>query len=173
MYLKHLKKPLKGLSKTGQTVSYQLGDDGYYQKGLPKAGERFVDNADGTVTDKVTGLMFVKDPSQIPGGLWGTPGSPVTMSWANALTNCEALVYAGYSDWRLPNIKELQSIAEYGRNNPAINIAYFPNTRTSYYWTATTYFGNTAYAWIVYFYSGSITYTTKTSLYYVRPVRLG
>ncbi|MDP2942402.1 MAG: DUF1566 domain-containing protein, partial [Candidatus Omnitrophota bacterium] len=105
MYLWHIRKPQrKGVHKTGQTVSYQDKDDGYYKKGLPKFGDRFIDNGDGTISDRATGLMWVKDPSQIPGGLWGTPGAPAPMTWSDAIINSEALIYAGYSDWRLPNI---------------------------------------------------------------------
>jgi len=172
MQLKHIKKPKKrGVHKTYQTISYQAFDDGYYKKGLPKFGDRFIDNGDGTITEKVTRLMWVKDPSQIPGGLWGTPGIPVRMTWSNAIINCEALNYAGYSDWRLPNVTELESIVDYGRYSPAIDTLFFPNSQTSYYLTSSTVAYITSYCWIVYGYNGYTYYTSKTSTNYVRPVR--
>jgi len=174
MYLKHIRKPKKrGVHKTYQTISFQDYDDGYYRKGLPKFGDRFIDNGDGTITDKVSKLMWVKDPSQISGGLWGTLGVPATMTWADAIANCEALDYAGYQDWRMPNITELESIVDYGRYFPAINTVYFPNTSINYYWSSSTVVYLTTYAWIVYSYNGYTYYTGKTNLRYVRPVRKG
>lgn len=64
---------------------------------------QFVDNADGTITDKATGLMWSK----------GDNGKGI--EWHEALEYAENSKLAGYKDWRLPNIKELQSIADYTR----------------------------------------------------------
>lgn len=179
MHLKHLKKNriinIKGgLAKTGQVISYYPKDDGDYQRGLPVQGEKFIDNGDGTIKDLVTGLMWVKDPSQIPGGLFGTPGSPITMGWYDAIDNCENLDYAGYSDWRLPNIREFASIVDCSKYNPAIDTAYFPNTQTSGYWASTTLLAYDSYAWMTYLYYGYQTFGSKNyGSYYVRPVRAG
>jgi len=60
---------------------------------------RFVDNADGTITDKVTGLMWQK-------------GENERMNWYEALRYCQEMRLAGYTDWRLPNIKELNTILD-------------------------------------------------------------
>jgi hypothetical protein len=52
-----------GLPKTGQTMIYQPGDDGFYQMGYPLGGgQRFIDNGDGTIIDMATGLMWKKIP---------------------------------------------------------------------------------------------------------------
>lgn len=161
---------LWGIPKTGQTTEYRSGDDGTYQKGYPKSGSRFTDNGDGTVTDNASGLMWVKDPSQL-GGVWGTPGVSSFMSWNNAIDNCLSLVYAGHSDWRLPNIKELINLVDYGRSNPAID-PLFQNTRSNYYWASTTAHGVATHAWTVGFGSGGILGFAKTGSYYPRPVRL-
>jgi len=165
---------LWGLPKTGQTTSYRTGDDGDLKKGYPKEPPRFKDNGDGTITDNATGLMWVKDPSQL-GGVWGTPGNPSDMTWNNAIDNCLALDYAGHNDWRLPNIKELMSIVDYGTWLPSIDVVFFPNTAWSYYWSSTTAFPSTGSAWAVNFMDGSIDYyNTKTiDTFFVRPVRLG
>ncbi|MCX5793466.1 MAG: DUF1566 domain-containing protein, partial [Elusimicrobia bacterium] len=76
----------------------------------------------GTATSSVTvdnrtGLMWVTNP--VDAGISGGP------DWEGQITLCEGLSYAGFADWRLPNIKELQSIVDYSRQNPAINTTYF------------------------------------------------
>jgi hypothetical protein len=67
------------------------------------------DNTKLVVNDTKTGLMWQDD----------AVGS--TMTWANAITTCESLTLGGYSDWRLPNIRELKSIVDRTRYNPAIS----------------------------------------------------
>lgn len=226
-----------GLPKTGQTVSYQDYDDGYFQKGYPLAGARFVDNGDNTIVDRATGLQWIKRPELIiPDGLngnnigiergdWvsGTPYAagdivtdssdnsawicliansheavdfatertnnptywqqsiwatsnygggvnPVYMVWSDAINN-SLITHGGKSDYRLPNIKELMSIADYGRYSPAIDTDFFPNCQSDYYWSSTTYAADTDYAWVVGFDDGLVSYDVKYSHYFVRPVR--
>ena len=89
-------KPFSPILKTGQTTVYSANDDGTYQKGRV-IGTRFVDNGDNTITDLATGLMWVKDVASIGGGF------STTATWADAITACEGLTYAGQTDWRLPN----------------------------------------------------------------------
>ncbi len=74
----------------------------------------YTDNGDGTVTDTSTGLM------------WQQAGSSNSMTWEQALAYCEGLNLGGYTDWRLPTIKELYSLVDYTRYDPAINSVYFP-----------------------------------------------
>jgi hypothetical protein len=82
-------------------VMYVRGNTGYGKND-------FEDNFDGTITDKATGLMWMKiDSGKLNAG---------KMSWQQALEWAENLEYAGYSDWRLPNAKELQSIVDYSRS---------------------------------------------------------
>jgi len=157
------------LPKTGQTTSYPNGndtdrDDGYYQKGSP-ISPRFVDNGDGTITDRVTNLMWAKDGN----GTGCNDGSKIT--WADAITYCEGLDFAGHTDWRLPNYKELVSILDLGTFSPAINATYFPNTRSDGYWSSTTDAFRTGYAWVVYFFNGYVYDYFKTYIYYIRCVR--
>lgn len=318
------------IPKTGQTTSYKTGDDGTYQAGS-KANPRFVDNGDGTISDRVTRLMWVKEPQKIiPGasvradnqmqsakGDWATSTAyaigdvvrdaagvnavamnisaataaspcvltvdnlqgiktgqmvlingivgdmgttvlngnryyvvvnhtaktltlysnaycstvvdttgktytsggtaiqnkfyvcpvahnsgvfadnitagnwretvwtasaanlttPSAMAWTptggdgDSINNCEALDYAGKQDWRLPNVKELMSIVDYGRYSPAIDPTFFPNTQSLYYWTSTIYANNTAYAWYVHFGYGVVYNSYRYYAYGVRPVR--
>jgi hypothetical protein len=98
------------------------------------------------------------------------------MTWSNALLAVTALnsaAYGGYSDWRLPNVKELQSIVDYGRVSPAIDTTYFPNAQSNGYWSSTTYADSTDFAWFVNFNYGDVYFVDKTSTFYVRPVRGG
>ncbi|MCK4814570.1 DUF1566 domain-containing protein, partial [bacterium] len=122
--------------------------------------DNLVINGDGTVTDTSTGMMWQKE----------TAGS---MNWEAALGYCENLSFAGYDDWRMPNIKELRSIVHCGKYSPAINTEYFPNTVSSGYWSSTTYRGSTNYAWHVHMYSGNVFNRDKSDTYYVRAVRGG
>jgi len=172
-----------GIPKTGQTTSYATGDDGASQKGTPSSGNKYTDNGNNTITDNGTGLMWIKDHNAI--GTVGGYNFASTFTWANALLAVAALnsnSYAGYTDWRLPNVKELQSIVNYGNWSPAIGEstvggsgtgAPFTNTQSNNYWSSTTYAYNTTLAWYVYFTFGSVSYGAKTNTFYVRPVRGG
>jgi len=135
----------------------------------------FNDNGDTTVTDYTTKLMW----QQCSAGLSGTncaTGSAGLFTWANAISYCEAATDGGYTDWRLPNFRELQSLTDMTTYNPAINTTYFPATQQSTYWSSTTYADATTCAWVVYFGNG-MTYgsvnngTIKTNSKYVRCVR--
>ena len=86
----------------------------------------FVDNGNLTITDKSTGLMW-----------FAITAGPMT--WEEAIAYCEDLPLIEYDDWRLPNIKELRSLVDYTRKNPAIDIEFFPFTYNDGYWSSTTY----------------------------------
>ena len=108
-----------------------------YVRGNVTYGQNeFHDNGDGTITDKATGLTWMK----------GDSGKP--MSWMAALSYAENLTFAGHSDWRLPNAKELHSIVNYSKAPDASNEAnrgpaIFPmfeiSNPESYFWTSTTH----------------------------------
>ncbi len=169
------------LPDTGQTLCYNgtgsiitcpapgvaLAQDGSYN---PAASQpSYTDNGNGTTTDNQTGLMWVK------AGNSAGCNNGVALTWEAALNFCEGLTYAGYSDWRLPNRRELMSIVDYTRISPTINTTFFPNTQSNWYWTSTTYKATTSFAWNVFFYDGTVSgggdYKTGTS--YVRCVRAG
>jgi hypothetical protein len=164
--------PLSGLVATGQTKCYRgatpwgeidcadsdnPGQDGFYQKGCPVAN-RFVDNLDGTVTDTCMGLMWQK--GSVPG-----------YAWQRALQYCEALEFAGHSDWRLPNVRELQSIVDYGRSMPSIDDGIF-EVETEWYWSSSTQvYDDLSNAWGVSFDGGGVAVNDKEAVGYVRAVR--
>jgi hypothetical protein len=125
----------------------------------------FVNNGNGTVTDNKTGLVWQQ----------GEPGSK---TWDSALSYCEGLSLGNKTDWRLPNIKELESITDDSRYSLAIDTSFFPNAYASGYWSSTTYAYNPAFypygAWDVNFYGGSVVYGSKDyDSLYVRCVRGG
>ena len=106
-----------------------------------------------------------------PGLMWQQTIPTSTYTWANAVSYCENLEYAGYTDWRLPTPKELLTIVDNSKYNPAIDTTYFPNTPSSYFWSSSTLVNDTSSAWYVYFFDGSVGYYNKTYSYNVRCVR--
>lgn len=118
------------------------------------------DNTKLVVNDTKTGLMWQDD----------AVGS--TMTWANAITTCENLTLGGYSDWRLPNIRELKSITDRTRANPAIS-PNFTAIVSDIYWSSTTHASSSSGAWIVNFLNGSGGWNNRTGSNYVRCVRAG
>ena len=110
--------------------------------------------------------------SAINGGNAGTPGDGTdTMDFIKALNEAN---YGGFADWRLPTVKELLTIVDYGEFDPAINIVYFPNTiQTMPYWSSTTFAGDTSSAWVVDFSVGGVGNGSKNYGSYVRAVRSG
>ena len=134
--------------RTGQDKTFYV----LYVRGNTSYGKNdFKDNGDGTVTDKATGLMWMKIDS---GKLQAGKNKDGKLNWQEALDWAENLEYAGYSDWRLPNVKELQSIVDYTRSPATTNSAaidpVFETTsfiveggRKDYpfYWSGTTHAG--------------------------------
>jgi len=166
------------LPKTGQTKCYDTngneiactgtGQDGEIQAGVAWPSPRFIDNGN-TVTDNLTGLMWTKD-ANLPNG---------TKTWQQALDYCNNLTVAGYTDWRLPNRKELHSLIDFSLYNPVLPSGHpFTNVQAAYYWSSTTYANNPDCAWIVGMWSGTMdndskSYYSPLSYYYVWPVRSG
>ena len=126
------------LARTGQTTSYLPGDDASAAAGLAWPGSRFTDNLDGTVSDHLTGLIWLKDANC---------RGPMTWETAVATANKLGSGTCGLSDgsiagqWRMPNINELESLVDASQAAPAIaKAAPFVNiTLLNAYWSSTTY----------------------------------
>ncbi len=111
--------------------------------------------SDEIVTDSATGLIWQK-------------GHAAGKRWKEALEYCENLDYAGYTDWRLPNINELVSLMNYDKHIPASD---FPDIPLEYFWSSTTAIPSSGAAWSVFIYTAQVISKNKDIFYYVKCVR--
>lgn len=213
----------RSVPATGQTTSYGPGSDGDLRAGDPL---RYLDNADGTITDLNTGLMWEKKwafmnkhvhcdsaalcPNPHDGDnhyTWGDgedfDGTIVTVFLEQLNNHCDrdATIpcetdadcgaaggrcgFAGHRDWRVPNVKELQSIVDYSRLGPSVSGAFNRNCSNectaadcscsgfANYWTSTTYRADPAWALFVGFFNGNVYADDKSQSFYARAVRGG
>ncbi len=112
----------------------------------------FVDLGDQTVLDRKTGLV------------WQKADGDTDRTWEAAISYCDGLNLAGKSDWRLPNIRELESITDDSKSNPVIDITAIPGTDSASYWSSTTRINFTPQARLVYFANRRNTSTTRTAI---------
>ena len=165
------------------------GQDGDLELGVTWPNPRFTKNGDGTVTDNLTGLIWLENADC----------ADATMDWEDALAFANTLFDGsvahnggdcGLSDtsavgaWRLPNVRELQSLVHYAVFSPAV-----PNTAgtgkwvagdpfsgvqpSAFYWSSTTYAANAVNAWFVSMLNGAVFNESNTLLKRVWPVRGG
>lgn len=159
-----------GLLKTGQFTEYSSGDDGTYQTGLAFSYQTDDPAGNGEIVtiDNVTGLIWASDGDGA-GCFNGQTGT-----WYEAIAYCDNLDFAGHFDWRLPNLRELQSIIDYGMaSSPKVDHAYFPNSHATAHWSSTSYELDPGRAWCVYFSGGDVYTHQKTIKNYVRAIRSG
>lgn len=137
---------------------------------LSSPAERFQVNADGTVKDELTGLVW-KRCSEGQSGDSCEIGAASTFSWGEALALAAASGSGGSKGWRLPAVRELGSLLEYQCTMPAINMKVFPATPAANFWSATPYAGYVNGAWNVNFNDGVHDNSSKNFRLYVRLVR--
>lgn len=203
------------VQRTGQTACYSSADqpvacdlqendlpgqDGQSRQGVSWPDPRFTDNGDGTVTDNLTGLMWLKNASFSTSTLteWTPKSGNGRLTWYESLTYIEKLNNGdfdeieagncGYEDWRLPNIREIASLIHYGYSMPALSNttgteqwseeAPFVGVQSYLYWSSTTVhrqaLGSNANAWVVDFSDGDVKFQEKNDFFtysYVWPVR--
>jgi hypothetical protein len=172
---------------TGSITFPEIPCDGTGQDGDIKAGvswpdPRFTNNGNGTITDNLTGLIWLMNANceDATGGITKTGGY---LPWADSLTwsNNLASGKCGLTDgsqvgqWRLPSIKELKSLIDRSKNYPAAlpDGHPFTNIQTNQYWSSSTYVKMTERAWAVHMVDGIVTYKHKDGSNYVWPVRGG
>jgi hypothetical protein len=166
--------------KTGQTTSYAIGDDGDLERGEAWPNPRFTDNGNGTVTDNLTGLVWLKNANC----------ANTTRTWATALSDVAQLNTNGQmngnncgdtsndgshqTDWRLPSVYELLSLTDFSQSGPSLPNGHpFTGVQTGDYWSSTTYAVSTTDAWNVSMNSGHVQPLSKSVTTYVWAVRGG
>lgn len=172
--------PATGQMSTVPINPAPAGSDGALGKGVAWPTSRFTNNSDGTVTDNLTGLIWLQNANC----------ANATRNWENALTDVTSLNSAGTMnnnncgdtsnssshqvDWRLPNLLEMQSLIDYGQYEPALPSGYpFSNAVNDFYWTSTTRAIKTESAWLLGVGNGFVRGNPKSYKYYVWPVRGG
>ena len=138
------------------------GQDGLYETGCPNDAGRFEATTplgDAVVIDNCTGLMWQQ--------AMGNNGNQ--LNWCGALDYCDTLDFAGHDDWRLPNVRELQSIVDYGRSTPSIDPVF--STSNSPFWSSTSGAVLPGNAWSVHFVHGVVELDPKQIGRNVRAVR--
>jgi hypothetical protein len=150
------------------------GQDAAHATGCSAEG-RFVDFGDGTILDNCTGLTWQKDAADVSGDHQIDDAD--RLPWCAALAFCDNLNFAGHDDWRLPNIRELQSIVDYGRSNPSLDPVFGAPTLSAY-WSSTPIADHHEYAWYVSFFggivdNGGVSASGKDGYLYSRAVRSG
>lgn len=171
--------PPAKVSKTGQTTAYATGDDGDLEKGVTWPNPRFTDNLDGTVSDNLTGHIWLKNAN-----CFGQ------RTWNNALSDCNGLASgmcgltdgSNAGDWRLPNIKELFSLVDNNYYGPAVPDTVgtgqcsegnpFNNLNGGdLTWSSNTFPLATNQALYVDMFAGMVYSRIKTDAYFLWPVR--
>lgn len=142
---------------------------------ITKPDSIYTDHGDGTVTDNETGLMWQKCPLGLTGNICLT-NAVQNLSWQGALAAANANTDYGYSDWRLPNKNELESLVEDACHSPAINETIFRNPIVGNqiydnYWSSSQAGSGQTTAWTVDFDGGGVYSGTKSMKRRVRLVR--
>ncbi len=137
---------------------------------LTKPDTIYRDPADGTITDKITGLMWQKCSLGLSGSDCDT-GDVLYYSWQSALAAANENSDFGFSDWRLPNAKELESLAEVACLAPHTNENIFPNAKAYPYWSSTPAADSGNRAWYFSFLYADAYRSNKNSDRAVRLVR--
>jgi len=145
------------------------GQDGELQAGAAWPEQRFTDNGDGTVTDHMTNLVWLKN------------GNPFGLrTWAQGLALCNALESGMYGlhdgsrpgDWRMPNIREAESLNDYGMVGPCLPAGHpFENVRPSSYWTSTSVTCAPSEAMFIIYGVGPAIFEMKEHPFFIWPVR--
>ena len=161
--------------KSGQTISYAAKDDGAQEKGASWPLPRFRENGNGTVTDLLTGLIWLQKANCMS----------TKTTWTAALTaaatlnssECGLTDGSKEGDWRLPQVRELKSLADKGQLNPALPVGHpFAGVQADAYWSSTTVYTTDASppnAWHVNFSHAYVKNDPKSSTHYVWPVKGG
>jgi len=166
----------RGLPKTGQVTQSRLGDDGTHEAGwwLKRLDAdnrtRYIIKTiagDDVVFDRATGLMWARH-GDVQGCNYGN-----VIAWADGIDFANDLEFCGFSDWRIPNVKEAQSIIDHSLSEPVFPEPPFANVSSTGLWTATTAPHQSLNALYVSGSTGGTYHSAKTDELVVRVVRKG
>jgi hypothetical protein len=181
--------------QTGQTQCWDssgrlipcdgTGQDGDFQAGVVFPAQRFRDNGDGTVRDNLTGLIWLKGASCLGSGHWTQAFASVAALNAGDAFPCAGYRARTFTDWRLPNARELHSLVDYGFSSPALSNAEgtaqwsegdaFSGVpapqQPSFYWTSSSFVDAPTGAWGLHLHTGTLIGVGKDNAGLVWPVR--
>lgn len=166
--------PKTGLAHCWNAAGEEVPCSGTGQDADVAAGEawpdpRFTDNGDGTVTDQLTGLVWLQDADRFG-----------EVTWEQALEKAKFLAAGDHGlddgsrpgDWRLPNIRELRSLLDYSQVDPMIPAGHpFANVQSAIYWSSTTLASAPTLAWMTTMGIGPAVFDLKFNSCRMWPVR--
>ena len=141
------------LPRTGQSSSYAAGDDFARQTGVPWPGTRFTDNGNGSVTDNLTGLIWLKNAGCFAAADWSAALADVNQLASGA---CGLTDGSTAGQWHMPNANELESLVDVSQFSPALTAGHpFTSVDTARaYWSSTTYMAGQSNAMAIRFGDG-------------------
>ncbi len=160
------------VEKTGQTTSSLGRDDGALKMGVTWPNPRFKNNGNGTTTDNLTELIWLQNADCFGEKNWAD-----ALTASNGLSNgsCDLTDGSSAGDWRLPNVKELLSLIDYGVWTPALpnnGLLFFYDVQTDdNYWSSTRHATSATNAWFVYMNHGTTSYEGVAIINHVWCVR--
>ena len=157
----------------GTKIDFQnSGQDGDLQRGEPWPEPRFINNGDGTITDIMTGLIWLKDGKCFGTLKWHSAGKAVDAFNDNPKVFECTNYSASFSDWHLPTLTDLSSLLNANESilSNYLNLQGFSAVQTGMYWTGSTYM-NSLNAWSVDFRDGTISYKGKMENLFLLLVR--
>lgn len=194
------KKGPAPVPQTGQTQCWDAsgspincpgtGQDGAFQAGVPFPSPRFTDNGNGTVTDNLTGLVWLKDAGCVGSWLWADALAAITAFNQGTDFACVEYRAGTFTDWRLPNVREIHSLIDFAFLVPALSDAagtgqWTPGNafagdvllglpgEVMLFWSSTTLARTPDNAWYISLATGVTNVIHKGSTYHVWPVRAG
>ena len=156
---------INNLKTKVSTFQVRLVSGTYLANGTPDS--RYSINGDGTATDLITGLMW----RQCPEGLSGTDcstGAAGTKVWGGTMKDAKTSTFAGYDDWRLPNIKELMTIVDFDSAGTTTNQATFPGVTMTVWTSSPVIGGDASHSWMLHFGTGLITSKSRVNSKHAR-----
>ena len=157
--------------RTGSNRNWYSGEDGNLNRGTPWPDPRFTDNGNGTVTDNLTGLIWLKNADCYGEQIWAD-----AVTAANGLNDPECGLTDGSAegDWRLANVNELRSLLDFGHSNPALPSGHpFTAVQASYWSSTSSAYSPASKAWHIFLSEARQFIGNKTGTLRAWPVRGG